>query len=185
MFFIFSLGKSEDPTTTKGPAPLDYSSQTNKGVALLISFLQQAMSLGFLQHKDSVVDLASLLEAHHKDCPIDFADPKYSVGLEKVGDCAEVIFDSHTIADDAAAAFKADRLAEAGAEEENEFLEQDAHTDVLATAKVTSSVLNANRSTRTANVPASTTDDHFDWTTGQNYGYDADKNDVSLEVCLK
>lgn len=141
------------------------------------------MSLGFLQHKDSVVDLASLLEAHHKDCPIDFADPKYSVGLVKVGDCAEVIFDSHIIADDTA--FKADLLAEAGAEEENDFLEHDAHTDVLATAKVTSSVLNANRSTRTANEPASTTDDHFDWTTGQNYGYYADKNDFSLEVCLK
>ena len=139
------------------------------------------MSLGFLQHKDSVVDLASLLEAHHKDCPIDFADPKYSVGLERVGDCAEVIFDSQTIADTIAASLRADLPVE----EEKEFVEQDAHADVLVTAKLTSTVENTDKITSVAKEPEFTIHYHVNWPADQNYGYDpSTTSGFSLEVCV-
>jgi hypothetical protein len=57
--------------------------------------------LGFLQHKDSIVDLASLLQAHHADCPIsNNTDPEHAATLTKVGDSAQVAFDNHTVLDD-------------------------------------------------------------------------------------
>jgi hypothetical protein len=150
------------------------------------------MSLGFLQHKDSIVDLASLLEAHHKDCPIDFAaTSKHSLELEKVGDSAEVAFDSdsHVIGNEIDASDRATLRDTANTEEEKEFLEADAHADILNAGRVTVTLTTNTRSTsRNTNTTAKETTPAHTYTQNdrsdlQNYGYDVyAANAYSLQV---